>query len=96
MKYGVALSLCILIAGCVSASEVQPIGYGLYMVTGSASGGFNAGKETIEATKEANAYCAKQSKRMVLKNLDKTGNAAIFGESVSLTFTCEWLDVRPR
>jgi hypothetical protein len=96
MKYGVALSLCILIAGCVSASDVQPIGYGLYMVTGSASGGLNAGKETIEATKEANAYCAKQSKQMVLKNLDKTGNAAIFAENVSLTFTCESLDVRLR
>jgi hypothetical protein len=89
VKCGVALSLCILIAGCVSASDVQPIGYGLYMVTGTASGGLNAGKETIEATKEANAYCAKQSKQMVLKNLDKTGNAAVFGENVSITFTCE-------
>jgi hypothetical protein len=49
----------------------------------------NAGKETIEATKEANAYCAKQSKQMVLKNLDKTGNAAVFVENVSITFTCE-------
>jgi hypothetical protein len=89
VKYGVALSLCILIPGCVSASDVQPIGYGLYMVTGTASGGLNAGKETIEATKEANAYCAKQSRQMVVKNLDKTGNAAVFGENVSITFTCE-------
>jgi hypothetical protein len=85
----VALSLCILIAGCVSASDVQPIGNGRYMITGRASGGLNAGKETTEATKEANAYCAKQSKQMVLQNLDKTGDAAIFGENVNITFTCE-------
>ena len=49
-------------AGCVSSSEVQPIGNGKYMVIGRASGGLNAGKETTEATKEANAYCSKIGK----------------------------------
>jgi hypothetical protein len=77
------------LAGCVSSSEIQPIGNGRYMITGRASGGLNAGKETTQTTKEANAYCAKQAKQMVLRNLDKTGNAAAFGENVSLTFTCE-------
>jgi hypothetical protein len=88
MKLGV-LALTVVIAGCVSSSEIQPIGNGRYMVTGRASGGLNAGKETTQVTKEANAYCAKQGKQMVLQNLDKTGNAAVFGENVSLTFTCE-------
>jgi hypothetical protein len=46
------------------------------MITGRASGGLSAGKETTEATKAANAYCAKQPKQMVLQNLNKTGNAA--------------------
>jgi hypothetical protein len=78
-----------LVAGCVSSSEVQPIGNGRYMITGRASGGLNAGKETTQATKDANAYCAKLGKQMTLQNLDKTGNAAVFGENVSLTFTCE-------
>jgi hypothetical protein len=32
------------------------------MVIGRASGGLNAGKETTEATKEANAYCSKIGK----------------------------------
>lgn len=77
------------VAGCVSASEVQPIGNGRFMITGRASGGLNAGKETTQATKEANAYCAKSGKQMVLQNVDKTGNAAVFGENVALTFTCE-------
>jgi hypothetical protein len=78
-----------LLAGCVSTSEVVPIGDGRYMITGRASGGLNAGKETTEATKAANAYCAKQSKQMVLQDLDKTGNAAVFGENINLTFRCE-------
>ena len=83
------IASAVIVVGCVSASEVQPIGNGRYMVTGRASGGLNAGKETTQATKEANAYCARQGKQMVLQNLDKTGNAAVFGENVSLTFTCE-------
>ena len=83
------IAVAALAAGCVSSSEIQPIGNGRYMITGRASGGLNAGKETTQATKEANAYCAKQGKQMVLQNLDKTGNAAVFGENVSLTFTCE-------
>src|SRR5450755_3539526 len=81
--------LAAFVAGCVSSSEIQPIGNGRYMITGRASGGLNAGKETTQATKEANAYCAKQGKQMVLQNLDKNGNAAIFGENINLTFTCE-------
>jgi hypothetical protein len=88
MKFAIFVVVA-LVAGCVSASEVQPIGNGRYMVTGRASGGLNAGKETTQATKEANAYCAKLGKQMVLQNLDKTGNAAVFGENVSLIFTCE-------
>lgn len=88
MKILILLSIALLTA-CVSSSEVQPIGNGRYMITGRASGGLNAGKETTQATKDANEYCARRSKQMVLQNLDKTGNAAVFGENVSLTFTCE-------
>jgi hypothetical protein len=33
-----------LLAGCVSTSEVVPIGDGRYMITGRASGGLNAEK----------------------------------------------------
>jgi hypothetical protein len=83
------LALAVVVVGCVSASEIQPIGNGRYMITGRASGGLNAGKETTQATKDANTYCVKQGKQMVLQNIDKTGNAAVFGENVNLTFTCE-------
>jgi hypothetical protein len=76
--------------GCVSSSEVVLVGNRRYMIAGRASGGHNAEKETTEATKAANAYCAKHSKQMViLQNLDKTGNTAVFGDNINLTFTCE-------
>ncbi len=83
------LVLVVLLAACVTASEVQPIGNGRYMITGRASGGLNAGKETTQAEANANTYCAKLGKHMVLQNLDKTGNAAVFGENINLTFTCD-------
>ena len=82
-------ALVVMVASCVSASEIQPIGDGRYMISGVASGGSNAGKETTEATKAASAYCAKQSKRMVLQNVEKAGNAVKTEENVSLIFTCE-------
>jgi hypothetical protein len=88
MKHQIVV-MATLVAGCVSASPVQPIGNGRYMITGRASGGLNAGKETTAAEADANAFCAKQSKHMVLQDLDKTGNAAVFGENISITFTCE-------
>ena len=78
-----------MMANCVSDSEIQPIGDGRYMISGVASGGSNAGKETTEATNAAGAYCAKQSKRMVFQNVEKAGNAVKSEENVSLIFTCE-------
>ncbi len=90
MANGIPALICLaIVTACVSSSEVVPIGNGRYMITGRASGGLNAGKETTEATKAANTYCARQSKQMVLQNLDKTGNAAVFGENINLTFSCE-------
>jgi hypothetical protein len=55
----IGLTALALVTSCVSSSEVAPIGNGRYMITGRASGGLNAGRETTEATTEANAYCAK-------------------------------------
>ncbi len=79
----------VLIAGCVTASDVVPVGNGRFMITARASGGLNAGKEMTKAAQDANAYCAHLGKRMVLADTQKTGNAAVFGENVTLYFTCE-------
>ena len=71
--------LLILTAGCASSPEVVLVGNGRYLVSGRASGPLNAGGDTMEAAKAAKAYCAKQSKQMVIRNI----------ESVSITFSCE-------
>jgi hypothetical protein len=71
--------LIILNAACASSPEIVLVGNGCYMVTGRASGPLNAGGDTMEAAKAAKAYCAKQSKKMLIRNI----------ESVSITFSCE-------
>jgi hypothetical protein len=78
MKAWIACGL-ILTAGCASSPDIVLVGNGRYMVTGRSSGPLNAGGDTLEAAKAAKAYCAKQSKQMVIRNI----------ESVSVTFSCE-------
>jgi putative hemolysin len=76
-----ALALCLLIltAGCASSPDVVLVGNGRYVVSGRASGPLNAGQDTLQAANAAKAYCAKQSKQMVIQNI----------EDVSVTFSCE-------
>lgn len=84
----ITLGIAALIAGCVSSSDVVPAGKDSYLVTGRANGGLNAGKGIIHATQQANAYCAREQKFMIIRHVETTGNAAIFGETASLIFSC--------
>ncbi len=79
IRTGLGFAALIFAAGCVSTSGVVLIGNGRYMITGHDSGTFNAGKDTIKPAKVAKAYCAKQSKKMVIQDV----------ENVSVTFTCD-------
>lgn len=87
MKFNVCLAV-IALTGCVSTTAIVPAGKDSYLIAGRANGGLNAGKGTIEATQKANAYCATQQKVMVIRRLDTNGNAAVFGESANLFFSC--------
>jgi hypothetical protein len=78
-----------LIAGCVTTSDVVPIGNGQFMLTGHATGGLNAGKGTAAAAEKAAEYCNTQGKSLVVVGSDFHGMAAVGGESTSMTFTCE-------
>lgn len=84
MRYIGVLALGL--AGCVTASEVTPIGPGLYMVTGHASGGLNAGKGMSAAAQKASAFCGHQV--MTIEKTEQHGMAAVGGESNTLTFRC--------
>lgn len=79
----------LLLAGCVTTTDVVPIGNNQFMLTGHASGGLNAGKGTAAAAQKASAYCSSQGKSMVLVNTDFHGVAAVGGESTSFVFRCD-------
>jgi hypothetical protein len=84
--------IALMLAGCVGASEIVPMGKDSYLVTGHATGGWNAGKGMIDATKQANAYCAKQQRYMIVRRTDNAGNAGFGGESSQLIFSCVTAD----
>jgi hypothetical protein len=90
MKTAISI-LGLLIAGCVTTSDVVPIGNNQFMLTGHANGGLNAGKGTSAALEKAAAYCTSQHKSLKLVNTDAHGVAAVGGESTNVIFTCEAL-----
>lgn len=86
------LALACLLAGCVGTSDIVPAGKDSYLIAGHAGGSFNAGKGLIEATKQANAYCAKQQRFMVIRRTQESGNAGFGGQSDELIFSCVTAD----
>jgi hypothetical protein len=80
--------LCLVLTGCVSASQIVPAGRDSYMVSGSAHGGMMAGNSLIEATKSANTFCAQQNKMMIIRHTQTGGNAGFGGEHSNLIFSC--------
>lgn len=88
MKIAISI-LGLALAGCVTTTDVVPIGNDQFMLTGHASGGLNAGKGTAAALQKASEYCAARAQHLVLVNTDAHGMAAVGGESTSLVFTCE-------
>jgi hypothetical protein len=76
------------LGACASSSEVIPSGKDSYMVIGSANGGMMAGHSMLEATKTANAYCAKLQKVMIIRHTETGGNAGFGGEHSNLIFSC--------
>lgn len=79
----------IMVAGCVSASKITSIGRGIYVIQGRAIGPWNADKDRTKALKQASAYCARRTQRVLLHNIDVKGHAALLGERVTITFECE-------
>lgn len=88
MKIAISM-LALIAAGCVTTSDVVPIGNHQFMLTGHASGGLNAGKGTAAAAQKASAYCSSQGKTMVMVNTEFHGVAAVGGESTAFVFRCD-------
>lgn len=81
-------AVAMVLAGCVTTSEVVPAGKDSYMVTVSARGAA-AGDGRIESLKAANAYCATSSRHMIIRRTDTSGIAiGALPVTTALVFSC--------
>ncbi len=85
MKIAV-IAVTALLGGCVTTSDIVPMGKDSYMVSGAGTGGLSYGKTMPAALKAANAYCTKQGKFMVPRHTETQGR--FNGEAADLLFSC--------
>lgn len=85
MKFSVCV-LLVSLAGCVSASDIVPMGKDSYMVSGAGTGGRSIGKTSVAATQKANAYCGTLHKFMIPRRLET--HPGFNEESTTLIFSC--------
>jgi hypothetical protein len=81
-------ALALALSGCVTTSDIVPMGNDQFFLTGHASSGLNAGKGTAAAVEKASAYCKAHGKAVEIVNTEFHGMAAVGGESTSLVFRC--------
>lgn len=89
MKIAVFAAIALL-SGCVTTSEIIPMGKDSYMVSGSGTGGLSYGKTMPAALKAANAYCTKEGKLMIARHTETQGR--FNGEAADLLFSCVTAD----
>lgn len=75
--------------GCVTTSKVVPAGANTYMISAANDTCGNCTPPQIRATEQASAYCAKQSKTLVVKDSQDQTFDIGFGKRVTLTFECQ-------
>ena len=77
----------LLLAGCVTTSQVVPAGKDPYMISAANDTCGNCTPPQIRATEQASAYCAKMSKTMTVKNVEEQTFDIGFGKRYTLTFS---------
>jgi hypothetical protein len=82
----IAVLFILIMAGCVSTSDIVPAGKDSYMVQSSARGGLVMGSENVNALKAANAYCAGMGKVMQIRRTDTS--TSLNYAAASLIFSC--------
>jgi hypothetical protein len=81
-------AVAIILAGCVTTSEVVPAPDGMYVISAANDACGNCEPPQSRATRRASAYCAKQNKTMVADDFDESGIDLGFGNRYTLTFSC--------
>ena len=79
------------LSGCVSTSDVVPIGKDTYVVNATSHGVLGgSGDESTEAMKTANAYCENMGKHMMARSVEKQGPGLQAGVGIAITATFEF------
>jgi hypothetical protein len=83
-----AFAIAIILAGCVTTSDVVPAAQGVYIISAANGSWSNREPPQIRATRRASAYCAKLNKKMVAEDFNDSDFGFGFGDRYTLTFSC--------
>ena len=77
------------LAGCVTTSDVTPMGRDTFMVSTDARGGFTSSADlTAKSAQKANAYCAAQGKEMAPNSIQNSGVRGFTPQENTFVFRC--------
>lgn len=85
------LLLCLVLAGCAANSGVVPMGDERYMVSRQAATGFSgSGTLKADALKEANEYCKRENKSLLVGKITEAKPPYILGNypKADIEFSC--------
>jgi len=84
-----ALATALLLAACVTTSDVTPMGRDTFMVSTDARGGFTSSADlTAKSAQRANAYCAASGKQMMPDGIENSGVRGFTPQENTLMFRC--------
>jgi hypothetical protein len=76
----------ILSAACAQVSPVMPTGNNSYMISVVSHSQFS--EAMVKANTDANEYCAKQGKKVVINHMDTAGTQFMSSSSARVQFSC--------
>jgi hypothetical protein len=82
----VAASL--ILSACVTTTKIVPAGQDTYLVSAANDACGNCEPPQIRLTEQANEYCAKLGKSMIVRNTENQTFDIGFGHRVTMTFSC--------
>ncbi len=89
MNHVLRISLLMALTGCVTTSDVTPIGRDTFMVSTDARGGFTSTADLVaRSAQKANAYCRAIGKEMMTDNIQNQGVRGFTPQENTLMFRC--------
>ena len=91
MKKILSLFTIIFLGGCMSTSNVVPLGNGTYHLTAKDQGGIfsNDGKVISTVMNQAQIFCSKQNKKVETITLNRDPEGPMRFETSDLIFRCK-------